>query len=161
MELTHFDEHGNARMVDVSEKDITSRSACAVGSILVNKEIVEKIEHSDMKKGDVLGVARIAGIMGVKKTSDLIPLCHPLMINKVIIDFEIDKVNCLIYAYCTVKCNGKTGVEMEALTAVSVCALTIYDMCKAVDKTMELGTIYLDRKSGGKSGDFHNPRTEM
>ena len=112
MELTHFDEHGNARMVDVSKKDITSRSACAVGSILVNKEIVEKIEHSDMKKGDVLGVARIAGIMGVKKTSDLIPLCHPLMINKVNIDFEIDKVNCLIYAYCTVKCNGKTGVEM-------------------------------------------------
>lgn len=94
MELTHFDEHGNARMVDVSKKDITSRSACAVGSILVNKEIVEKIEHSDMKKGDVLGVARIAGIMGVKKTSDLIPLCHPLMINKVNIDFEIDKVNC-------------------------------------------------------------------
>ena len=97
MELTHFDEHGNARMVDVSEK------------------ILHKIEQSDMKKGDVLGVARIAGIMGVKKTSELIPLCHPLMINKVNIDFEIDKVNCLIYAYCTVKCNGKTGVEMEAL----------------------------------------------
>ena len=96
MELTHFDEHGNARMVDVSEKDITSRSACAVGSILVNKEIIEKIEHSDMKKGDVLGVARIAGIMGVKKTSELIPLCHPLMINKVNIDFDVAlyKVDC-------------------------------------------------------------------
>ena len=120
MELTHFDEHGNARMVDVSKKDITSRSACAVGSILVNKEIVEKIEHSDMKKGDVLGVARIAGIMGVKKTSDLIPLCHPLMINKVNIDFEIDKVNCLIYAYCTVKCNGKTGVETVSYTHLTL-----------------------------------------
>ena len=115
MELTHFDKQGNARMVDVSEKDITSRSACAVGSILVNKEIIEKIEHSDMKKGDVLGVARIAGIMGVKKTSDLIPLCHPLMINKVNIDFEIDKENCLIYAYCTVKCNGKTGVDRKSV----------------------------------------------
>ena len=153
MELTHFDGHGNARMVDVSKKDITSRSACAVGSILVNKEIVEKIEHSDMKKGDVLGVARIAGIMGVKKTSDLIPLCHPLMINKVNIDFEIDKVNCLIYAYCTVKCNGKTGVEMEALTGVNICLLTIYDMCKAVDKTMEIYGVCLCSKSGGKSGD--------
>ena len=151
MELTHFDKQGNARMVDVSEKDITSRSACAVGSILVNKEIIEKIEHSDMKKGDVLGVARIAGIMGVKKTSDLIPLCHPLMINKVNIDFEIDKENCLIYAYCTVKCNGKTGVEMEALTGVNVCLLTIYDMCKAIDKSMELTDIHLVEKSGGKS----------
>ena len=110
MELTHFDEHGNACMVDVSEKDVTSRSACAVGSILVNEEILNKIEQSDMKKGDVLGVARIAGIMGVKKTSELIPLCHPLMINKVNIDFDVDRANCLIYAYCTVKCNGKTGV---------------------------------------------------
>ena len=158
MELTHFDEHGNARMVDVSKKDITSRSACAVGSILVNKEIVEKIEHSDMKKGDVLGVARIAGIMGVKKTSDLIPLCHPLMINKVNIDFEIDRENCLIYAYCTVKCNGKTGVEMEALTGVNICLLTIYDMCKAIDKSMELTDIHLVEKSGGKSGLYRNPK---
>ena len=141
-------------MVDVSEKDITSRSACAVGSILVNKEIIEKIEHSDMKKGDVLGVARIAGIMGVKKTSDLIPLCHPLMINKVNIDFEIDKENCLIYAYCTVKCNGKTGVEMEALTGVNVCLLTIYDMCKAIDKRMEMHSIHLCTKTGGKSGHY-------
>ena len=155
MKLTHLDEHGNARMVDVSKKDITSRSACAVGSILVNKEIVEKIEHSDMKKGDVLGVARIAGIMGVKKTSDLIPLCHPLMINKVNIDFEIDRENCLIYAYCTVKCNGKTGVEMEALTAASVCALTIYDMCKAIDKKMVIENTFLLNKTGGKSGEFN------
>ena len=154
MELTHFDEHGNARMVDVSKKDITSRSACAVGSILVNEEILHKIEQSDMKKGDVLGVARIAGIMGVKKTSELIPLCHPLMINKVNIDFEIDRENCLIYAYCTVKCNGKTGVEMEALTGVNICLLTIYDMCKAVSKDMEIKNVHLVSKSGGKSGDF-------
>ena len=154
MELTHFDEHGNARMVDVSEKDVTSRSACAVGSILVNEEILHKIEQSDMKKGDVLGVARIAGIMGVKKTSELIPLCHPLMINKVNIDFDVDRANCLIYAYCTVKCNGKTCVEMEALTGVNVCLLTIYDMCKAVSKDMEIKNVHLVSKSGGKSGDF-------
>ena len=107
-----------------------------------------------MKKGDVLGVARIAGIMGVKKTSELIPLCHPLMINKVNIDFEIDRKNCLIYAYCTVKCNGKTGVEMEALTGVNICLLTIYDMCKAVSKDMEIKNVHLVSKSGGKSGDF-------
>ena len=154
MELTHFDEHGNACMVDVSEKDVTSRSACAVGSILVNEEILNKIEQSDMKKGDVLGVARIAGIMGVKKTSELIPLCHPLMINKVNIDFDVDRANCLIYAYCTVKCNGKTGVEMEALTGVNVCLLTIYDMCKAIDKHMVMSEIHLIEKTGGKSGDF-------
>ena len=154
MELTHFDEHGNARMMDVSEKNVTSRSACAVGSILVNKEILHKIEQSDMKKGDVLGVARIAGIMGVKKTSELIPLCHPLMINKVNIDFDVDRANCLIYAYCTVKCNGKTGVEMEALTGVNVCLLTIYDMCKAIDKHMVMSEIHLIEKTGGKSGDF-------
>ena len=154
MELTHFDEHGNARMVDVSGKDVTSRSACAVGSILVNEEILHKIEQSNMKKGDVLGVARIAGIMGVKKTSELIPLCHPLMINKVNIDFDVDRANCLIYAYCTVKCNGKTGVEMEALTGVNICLLTIYDMCKAIDKHMVMSEIHLIEKTGGKSGDF-------
>ena len=154
MELTHFDEHGNARMVDVSEKDVTSRSACAVGSILVNEEILNKIEQSDMKKGDVLGVARIAGIMGVKKTHELSPVCHPLMINKVNIDFDVDRANCLIYAYCTVKCNGKTGVEMEALTGVNVCLLTIYDMCKAIDKHMVMSEIHLIEKTGGKSGDF-------
>ena len=142
MELTHFDEHGNARMVDVSEKDITSRSACAVGCIQVNEEIIHKIEQS------------IAGIMGVKKTSELIPLCHPLMINKVNINFDVDRANCLIYAYCTVKCNGKTGVEMEALTGVNVCLLTIYDMCKAVSKDMEIKNVHLVSKSGGKSGDF-------
>ena len=120
----------------------------------LEENILHKIEQSDMKKGDVLGVARIAGIMGVKKTSELIPLCHPLMINKVNIDFDVDRANCLIYAYCTVKCNGKTGVEMEALTGVNVCLLTIYDMCKAVSKDMEIKNVHLVSKSGGKSGDF-------
>ena len=114
-----------------------------------------------MAKGDVLGVARVAGIMGAKRTSDLIPLCHILNLTKLSIDFTIVEENCEIQASCTARTTGKTGVEMEALTGVTVALLTIYDMCKAVDKTMELGTIYLDRKFGGKSGDFHNPRTEM
>ena len=154
MDFTHFDENGNAIMIDVSSKDTTQRSALASGEIYVGKEILEKIENHQMKKGDVLSVARIAGIMAVKKTSDIIPLCHPLMINKVNIDFDVDRANCLIYAYCTVKCNGKTGVEMEALTGVNVCLLTIYDMCKAVSKDMEIKNVHLVSKSGGKSGDF-------
>lgn len=154
MEFTHFDEKGNAMMVDVSEKNITSRTACAVGCIQVNDEIMKKIAQNDIQKGDVLAVARIAGIMGVKKTSDLIPLCHPLMINKVTIDYKMDQEKNQIYAYCTVKCNGKTGVEMEALTGVNVCLLTIYDMCKAVSKNMEIINVHLVSKSGGKSGEF-------
>lgn len=154
MEFTHFDEKGNAIMVDVSEKNVTSRSACAVGCIQVNREIMEKIIQNDIQKGDVLGVARIAGIMATKKTSDLIPLCHPLMINKVTLDFKMDQEKNQIYAYCTVKCNGKTGVEMEALTGVNVCLLTIYDMCKAVSKNMEIRNVHLVSKSGGKSGEF-------
>ena len=153
-DFTHFNKQGEAVMVDVSEKKDTVREATASGRIRMSEECYLKVKNDDMKKGDVLGVARIAGIMGVKKTSDLIPLCHPLMINKVNIDFEIDKVNCLIYAYCTVKCNGKTGVEMEALTGVNICLLTIYDMCKAVSKDMEIKNVHLVSKSGGKSGDF-------
>ena len=152
--LNHFDQKGNAVMVDVSGKIPTSRTAVAKGKIRVCQAVMDAVKQGTVKKGDVLGVARIAGIMGVKKTSDLIPLCHPLMINKVNIDFEIDKVNCLIYAYCTVKCNGKTGVEMEALTGVNICLLTIYDMCKAVSKDMEIKNVHLVSKSGGKSGDF-------
>ena len=153
-DFTHFNKQGEAVMGDVSEKKDTVREAKASGRIRMSEECYLKVKNDDMKKGDVLGVARIAGIMGVKKTSDLIPLCHPLMINKVNIDFEIDKVNCLIYAYCTVKCNGKTGVEMEALTGVNICLLTIYDMCKAVNKDMEIKNVHLVSKSGGKSGDF-------
>lgn len=153
-EFTHFDENGNAVMVDVSEKPITSRTAVAQGSIQVNSEIMDAVVSHTVKKGDVLGVARVAGILGVKQTSSLIPMCHPLNINKCGIDFEIDQSNLTITAVCTVKVDGKTGVEMEALTGVSVALLTIYDMCKAIDKHMKLTEIHLVNKSGGKSGEF-------
>ncbi len=155
MEFSHFDSQGNAFMVDVSPKQVTSRQALACGQIRVNQDIIDKIENNSMSKGDVLSVARIAGIMGVKKTSDLIPLCHPLMINKVSIDFHIYHQSQTIEAMCLVACEGKTGVEMEALHGVSVALLTIYDMCKAVSKDMEIQDIHLVSKSGGKSGDYH------
>lgn len=141
-------------MVDVSDKDVTSRTAVASGTIKVNAEIMDAIINQKVKKGDVLGVARIAGIMGVKNTSTLIPLCHTLLIQKCSIDFELDEKQNEIKATCIVKTDGKTGVEMEALTGVTITLLTIYDMCKAIDKGMELGDIHLVRKSGGKSGDF-------
>lgn len=152
--LTHFDEQGKAKMVDVTEKDITKRVARAVGKIQVNPETLKIIEEGKMGKGDVLGVARIAGIMGSKKTSDLIPMCHPLLINGCKIEFKINKENNEIEIYSEVKVSGKTGVEMEALTAVSIAALTIYDMCKAVDKGMVIKDIHLLEKIGGKSGHF-------
>lgn len=154
-DLTHFDDNGNAHMVDVSEKNETKRVALARGSIKVSKEIMDRIKAGTIDKGDVLGVARIAGIMGSKATSTLIPMCHPLMINGASIDFEIDDENSEIIIYGEVKTTGKTGVEMEALTAVSVTALTIYDMCKAIDKAMVIKEIHLVSKKGGKSGDFH------
>lgn len=154
MGFTHFDENGNAVMVDVSSKEITKRTAYATGAIHVNKEIIHHIKNHTVEKGDVLGVARIAGIMAAKKTSDMIPLCHILMITNVSIDFEIDDRNNTIYACSTVKCQGKTGVEMEALHGVSVALLTIYDMCKAISKEMEITDIHLLKKTGGKSGDF-------
>lgn len=153
-EFTHFDENGNAVMVDVSGKPVTSRTAVAQGSIQVNSEIMDAVVSHTVKKGDVLGVARVAGILGVKQTSSLIPMCHPLNINKCRIDFEVDQANLTITAVCTVKVDGKTGVEMEALTGVSVALLTIYDMCKAIDKHMKLTEIHLVNKSGGKSGEF-------
>lgn len=153
-EFTHFDENGNAVMVDVSGKPITSRTAVAQGSIQVNSEIMDAVVSHTVKKGDVLGVARVAGILGVKQTSSLIPMCHPLNINKCGIDFAVDQSNLTITAVCTVKVDGKTGVEMEALTGVSVALLTIYDMCKAIDKHMKLTEIHLVNKSGGKSGEF-------
>jgi cyclic pyranopterin monophosphate synthase len=152
--FTHFDSNGNAVMVDVSEKAITSRTAVARGGIRVNSEIMAAVVGHTVKKGDVLGVARVAGILGVKKTSSLIPMCHPLGISMCAVDFEIDKTNNVITAICTVKVDGKTGVEMEALTGVSVALLTIYDMCKAIDKQMELTEIHLVNKAGGKSGEF-------
>ena len=153
--LNHFDEKGNAVMEDVSEKSETKRVAVAKGSIKVSKEIMNLIKTGNIKKGDVLGVSRVAGIMASKQTSNLIPMCHPLMINGANIDFELDEENGRVIIYGSVKTTGKTGVEMEALTAVSVAALTIYDMCKAVDKRMVIENIHLVSKTGGKSGEFH------
>ncbi|MBE5990157.1 cyclic pyranopterin monophosphate synthase subunit MoaC [Lacrimispora xylanisolvens] len=155
-ELTHFDDHGNAVMVDVSNKDITARTAVAKGRIMVNADVMEAILNHTVKKGDVLGVARVAGIMAVKNTSSLIPMCHPLAINKCQIDFEVHKETGSIQAVCLVKTEGKTGVEMEALTGVTVALLTVYDMCKAIDKNMEITDIFLEKKTGGKSGDIFN-----
>lgn len=152
--FTHFNQDGEAIMVDVSQKDITMRIAIAEGSIKVNQEVFRSIKEQTNKKGDVLAVARIAGIMAAKKTSDMIPLCHPLFITKVAIDFELDEDNYMIKAIATTKVNGKTGVEMEALHAVSVTLLTIYDMCKAIDKSMEISDIRLLHKEGGKSGVY-------
>lgn len=152
--FTHFNQDGEAIMVDVSQKDITMRIAIAEGSIKVNQDVFRSIKEQTNKKGDVLAVARIAGIMAAKKTSDMIPLCHPLFITKVTIDFELNEENYMIKAIATTKVNGKTGVEMEALHAVSVTLLTIYDMCKAIDKSMEISDIRLLHKEGGKSGVY-------
>lgn len=152
--FTHFDGSGNAIMVDVTDKEITERTAVAAGNITVNKEVFDAIKNAAVKKGDVLGTARIAGIMAAKKTSDLIPMCHPLMLTKVTIDFELDGESHRIKCICTAKLSGKTGVEMEALTGVSVALLTIYDMCKAMDRGMIMSDIHLVEKTGGKSGHF-------
>jgi len=154
-ELTHFDSNGNAIMVDVSQKSETERIAAACSSISISKETLECIKNNKIGKGDVLGVARVAGIMAAKKTSDLIPMCHPLMITKCNIDYEIDEIKGNIKILATVKVIGKTGVEMEALTAATVCALTIYDMCKAMDKKMVIENTFLLTKRGGKSGEFN------
>lgn len=156
--LTHFDESGNAIMVDVSDKNITKRIAIAKGRIYVNEAVMNAILNNKVEKGDVLGVARVAGIMAVKRTSDLIPMCHPLMITKCTVDFYINKEERYIEAICTAKLTGKTGVEMEALTGATVTLLTIYDMCKALDKSMEITGVHLYKKTGGKSGDFINER---
>lgn len=152
--LNHFDSKGNAIMVDVTEKNVTERKAIAKGKIFVNDETYKRILDGNMTKGDVLGVARIAGIMATKKTSDLIPMCHPLMLTKSQIDFEFNEKEKSITAISTVKLSGKTGVEMEALTGVNVALLTIYDMCKAIDKNMVISDIHLVEKTGGKSGNF-------
>ncbi|MEL6424773.1 MAG: cyclic pyranopterin monophosphate synthase MoaC [Pseudomonadota bacterium] len=150
--LTHFDEAGAAHMVDVSAKDVTHRVAVARGRITMRTETAAMIREGSAKKGDVLGVARLAGIMAAKRTSDLIPLCHPLALSKVAVELETTDTTVEIEA--TVKTTGQTGVEMEALTAVSAAALTVYDMVKAVDKSMEIGEIRLVLKDGGKSGRF-------
>lgn len=155
-QLTHFDANGQAIMVDVTEKRETRRTAVAKGKIRVSPDTMKAIREGNASKGDVLGVARVAGIMAVKRTSDLIPLCHPLLIGKTTVDFHIDETACEIECVCTAKVQGQTGVEMEALTGVSVALLTIYDMCKAIDKRMEIGSIHLAKKTGGKSGEFVN-----
>ncbi len=152
--LNHFDEKGHAVMVDVSGKEQTQRVATAEGTITVCREIMEALLAGDVKKGDVLGVARVAGIMAVKRTSELIPLCHTLLLQKAAVEFSLDPEGGKVTATCTVKTKGETGVEMEALTGVSVALLTIYDMCKAIDKAMVMGDIHLVEKTGGKSGTF-------
>lgn len=152
--LTHFDDAGNARMVDVSEKDATERSATAKGSVYMSAETLALIRDRGVKKGDVLTVAQLAGIMGAKRTPDLIPLCHPLALTSVKVELQLDAARNAVDITAICKLVGKTGVEMEALTAVSVAALTVYDMVKAADKGMRIGDIRLVHKSGGKSGTY-------
>jgi cyclic pyranopterin phosphate synthase len=153
-QLSHLDEQGRARMVDVSAKEITSRIAIASGSIHMRAETLALILEDKIEKGDVFSVARVAGIMAAKKTSELIPMCHPLNITAVEIELTPQKEPARVDIEATVRVSGKTGVEMEAMTAVSVAGLTIYDMCKAVDREMTIGEIRLVKKSGGKSGTF-------
>ena len=157
MALTHFDAAGAAHMVDVSDKDVTDRVAVAAAWIKMAPETLEIITKGTTKKGDVIGVARLAGIMAAKRTADLIPLCHPLPITKVAVDLDPDPALPGLRITATVKTTGQTGVEMEALTAASTCALTVYDMAKAVDKHMEIGGIHVRLKDGGKSGRFEAP----
>jgi len=152
--LTHFDEHGQAHMVDVGDKAITSRRAIAEGRITMEPETLAMIAAGTHRKGDVLGIARIAGIMAAKKTSELIPLCHPLALTRVAVEFELDTAGSAVACAATVETRGQTGVEMEALTAVQVALLTIYDMCKAVDRGMCMEGIRLLEKHGGKSGSW-------
>lgn len=157
--LTHLDQTGAACMVDVSDKTITKRIAVASAMVITRSDVIGLIQNASLKKGDVLAVARIAGIMAAKKTADLIPLCHPVALSKVSIDFVCDVSVGAIFIRSRCVTTGQTGVEMEALTAASVAALTIYDMCKAVDKNMEISSIYLEQKSGGKSGDWQKEHT--
>lgn len=152
--LTHLDESGRAHMVDVSQKADTRRVAIAKGEVLMGRETLALIRQGEMEKGDALAVAQVAGIMAAKRTSELIPLCHPLPLTDVELDLDLDEETSSIQITATVKTTAKTGVEMEALTAVSVAALTLYDMCKAIDRGMRLTNIRLVRKSGGKSGEI-------
>ncbi|AZU60087.1 cyclic pyranopterin monophosphate synthase MoaC [Neobacillus mesonae] len=156
-EFTHFNEEGRAKMVDVSDKPETARTALAQSSITVSEEIYQKITNQEMKKGDVLAVAQVAAVMAAKKTWDIIPMCHPIPLTGVNVSFSwepVEENQYLLEFAVSVKTKGSTGVEMEALTAASVCALTVYDMCKAVDKGMIIGPTYLVEKTGGKNGDF-------
>lgn len=152
--FTHLDEHGQARMVDVSEKAVTTRTATAAGSVWMRPETFAMVQSGGAAKGDVLATARIGGIMAAKRTHELVPLCHPLAITKVEVTFSADEAQSRIDVTATVKVDGKTGVEMEALTAVSVACLTLYDMCKALDRGMRIGDIRVVEKTGGKSGTY-------
>lgn len=154
MELTHINEEGRAKMVDISEKNETVREAVAIGYVSMKKETLERVKEGTILKGDVLAVAQVGGIMGAKNTTQIIPMCHPIMISGCDIKFKMDFENNRIEIIATTKTVGKTGIEMEALTAVSTAALTIYDMCKAIDREMIINNIMLIRKSGGKSGIF-------
>ncbi len=156
-ELTHIDENGNAVMVDVSEKGNTERTATAKGSVEMQPDTMALIQSGGVKKGDVLSIAQLAGIMGAKKTPELIPLCHPLNLSSVKVELTCDTGRNAVNIQATCKLTGQTGVEMEALTAVSVAALTVYDMCKAVDKGMRIVNVRLTHKAGGKSGVFEAP----
>ena len=155
LHLTHLDDQGNAKMVDVGDKDITSRVAVARGHVSVQPETLRLIKEGLMKKGDVLTIAQLAGIMGAKKTSELIPLCHPLPLDKVDVELSLDGAECRINIEATAKTTSRTGVEMEAITAVTVAGLTLYDMCKSVDRGMRIDAVRLVQKSGGRSGDIH------
>jgi cyclic pyranopterin phosphate synthase len=156
-ELTHLDERGRARMVDVSDKDITRREATARAVVSMRPETARLIASGGVAKGDVLAVAQVAGVMAAKRTPDLIPLCHPLPITGVSMNFELDEEHARLEIQATVRVTGRTGVEMEALTAAAVAALTVYDMCKAVDRGMSIGNVELLHKAGGKSGEFVRP----
>lgn len=153
-DFTHFDEGGNARMVNVGDKQETQRTAVAAGRVLVNAHTFELIRTGGCKKGDVLTVAQLAGIMGAKRTPDLIPLCHPILISGVDVGLTLNEKACAVEILATVTCSGQTGVEMEALTAVSAAALTVYDMCKAVQRDMVIDSVRLLKKTGGRSGTF-------
>ena len=155
MEFTHFDAEGNARMVDVSDKENTVRTATAKGTIRVSAEVMDAVLGHKIKKGDVFTVAQVAGITAAKRTFELIPMCHNIPLSNADIHFETVPEKGIITAICTIKTTGKTGVEMEALTGVSTALLTIYDMCKAIDKRMVIENIHLVKKTGGKSGDFY------
>ncbi len=156
-QLTHLDEQGHATMVDVGDKAVTSRTAVAQAEVLMAPATLQAIQQAALPKGDVVAAARIAGIMAAKRTPDLIPLCHPLLLSKVTVDFTLDEAAHKVIITATVRCQGQTGVEMEALTAASVAALTLYDMAKAVDKAMVINNISLLEKRGGKSGDWQRP----
>lgn len=156
-DFSHFNDHGRATMVDVSQKQETVRTAVASGRVRMNRETFRLVQTGGMKKGDVLGAAQIAGVMAAKKTPDLIPMCHTLLLTGVDLDFVLNEADCAVEITATVTCKGVTGVEMEALTAVSVAALTVYDMCKAVQKDMVISEIVLLEKTGGKSGTYTRP----